>query len=98
MRNQAVAQRPTQYRFGGSIPESVQRLKARREYRSSGLYATVKRARASTGTDKATSLHPSCEQMAALAAMRSYLPGSAALRESQELGSFRPGQAPNSSR
>ena len=32
-----------QYRFGGSIPESVQRLKKRREWRASGLFATVKR-------------------------------------------------------
>lgn len=34
------------YRFGGPIPESVQRLKRRREWRSSRLYATVKRGRA----------------------------------------------------
>lgn len=34
-----------QYRFGGSIPESVQRLKARREFRASSLYARVKRGR-----------------------------------------------------
>lgn len=33
------------YRFGGPIPESVQRLKRRREWRSSSLYATVKRGR-----------------------------------------------------
>lgn len=34
------------YRFGGPIPESVKRLKARREYRASSLNATVKRGRA----------------------------------------------------
>lgn len=33
------------YRFGGPIPESVQRLKARREYRASSLYAGVKKSR-----------------------------------------------------
>lgn len=32
------------YRFGGPIPESVQRLKARRQFRSSSLYARMKRA------------------------------------------------------
>ena len=34
------------YRFGGPIPESVQRLRKRREWRASSLYATVKRGRA----------------------------------------------------
>lgn len=34
------------YRFGGPIPESVQRLKKRREWRASSLFATVKRGRA----------------------------------------------------
>lgn len=34
------------YRFGGPIPESVKRLKARREYRASSLNASVKRGRA----------------------------------------------------
>lgn len=34
-----------QYRFGGPIPESVQRLKARREFRASSLYSRVKRGR-----------------------------------------------------
>lgn len=33
------------YRFGGPIPESVQKLKSRREYRASSLYAGVKRSR-----------------------------------------------------
>lgn len=33
------------YRFGGPIPESVQRLKSRREYRASSLYAGVKKSR-----------------------------------------------------
>ena len=34
------------YRFGGPIPESVKRMKARREWRASRLFATVKRGRA----------------------------------------------------
>lgn len=33
------------YRFGGPIPESVQRLKSRREYRASSLHAGVKKIR-----------------------------------------------------
>ena len=33
------------YRFGGPIPESVQRLKSRREYRASSLYARIKKNR-----------------------------------------------------
>lgn len=33
------------YRFGGPIPESVQRLKKRREWRASSLFARVKRGR-----------------------------------------------------
>lgn len=33
------------YRFGGPIPESVQRLKARREFSASTLHAGVKRIR-----------------------------------------------------
>lgn len=33
------------YRFGGPIPESVQRLKERRQFRASSLYARVKRTR-----------------------------------------------------
>lgn len=35
-----------QYRFGGPIPESVMRLRKRREWRASSLFATVKRGRA----------------------------------------------------
>ena len=31
------------YRFGGPIPESVQRLKKRRQFRASSLYARMKR-------------------------------------------------------
>lgn len=34
------------YRFGGPIPESLKRLKQRREWRASSLFATVKRGRA----------------------------------------------------
>lgn len=34
------------YRFGGPIPESVLRMRKRREWRASSLYATVKRGRA----------------------------------------------------
>lgn len=34
------------YRFGGPIPESVKRMKARREWRASRLFITVKRGRA----------------------------------------------------
>lgn len=33
------------YRFGGPIPESVQKLKSRREYRASSLYTGVKKSR-----------------------------------------------------
>lgn len=33
------------YRFGGPIPESVQRMKSRREYRASRLYAGLEKAR-----------------------------------------------------
>lgn len=33
------------YRFGGPVPEAVQRLKKRREYRNSSLYARVKKGR-----------------------------------------------------
>lgn len=33
------------YRFGGPIPESVQRLKKRREYRASSLHVGVKKIR-----------------------------------------------------
>lgn len=33
------------YRFGGPIPESVQRLKQRREYRTSQLCQMIKRGR-----------------------------------------------------
>lgn len=32
------------YRFGGPIPESVARLKSRRTFRASSLYARMKRA------------------------------------------------------
>ena len=33
------------YRFGGPIPESVQKLKSRREYRASSLYAGLRKIR-----------------------------------------------------
>ena len=33
-----------QYRFGGPIPESVQRMKKRRQFRASSLYARMKRS------------------------------------------------------
>lgn len=33
------------YRFGGPIPESVQRMRSRRAYRGSSLYATLKKNR-----------------------------------------------------
>lgn len=73
------------YRFGGPIPESVQRLKRRREWRSSSLYATVKRGRARDAalavatTDSAattsSSLLPSSEQLAAVAVLTPFLHG-----------------------
>lgn len=92
-----------QYRYGGPIPESVQRLKKRREGRASSLYATVMRGRARNGDAAAartSSLQPSCEQMAALAAMGPYLPGvhSSAPPGFPEPGHFPPGHGPGSSR
>lgn len=46
------------YRFGGPIPESVMRLRKRREWRASSLYATVKRGRARHREAAALSVPP----------------------------------------
>ena len=92
-----------QYRFGGPIPESVMRLRQRREWRASSLYSTVKRGRArdrEAAAARTSSLQPSCEQLAALAAMGPYLQGahSSVPPGFPESGRFRPGHGPGSSR
>ena len=92
-----------QYRFGGPVPERAQWLKKRREWRASSLYATVKRGRArdrDAAAARTSSLQPSCEQMAALAAMGPYLQGvhSSAPPGFAEPGRFPPGHGPGSSR
>lgn len=49
------------YRFGGPVPESVQRLKARREFRASSLFERVKRGRRDRRAEEllAARRHPS---------------------------------------
>lgn len=92
-----------QYRFGGPVPERAQWLKKRREWRASSLYATVKRGRArdrDAAAARTSSLQPSCEQMAALAAMAPYLQGvhSSVPPGFAEPGRFPPGHGQGSSR
>lgn len=92
-----------QYRFGGPVPERAQWLKKRREWRASSLFASVKRGRArdrEEGAATASSLQPSCEQLAALAAMGPYLPGahSSVPPGFSKSGRFPPGHGPGSSR
>lgn len=41
------------YRFGGPIPESVQRMKKRREFRASSLFDWVKQARRGRAAEEA---------------------------------------------
>jgi len=90
------------YRFGGPIPESVKRMKARREWRASQLFASVKRGRARDreAAARTSSLQSSCEQMTALAAMGPYLPGEHSSEPPgfAEPGRFPPGHGPGSSR
>ncbi len=62
------------YRFGGPIPESVQRLKRRREWRSSSLYATVKRGRSSNAAT-VTPLSPGSEKDWYRAALKPFVSG-----------------------
>lgn len=57
------------YRFGGPIPESVQRLKKLREYRASRLYARIKRYRADSTPA------PSAEKAAAMKVLAPFVHG-----------------------
>ena len=61
------------YRFGGPIPESVARLKSRREYRASSLYVRIKRYRGEKFDEERERKRPeprSPEHAAAAEAMR----------------------------
>lgn len=73
------------YRFGGPIPESVQRLKSRREYRASSLYAGVKKSRRERfAAATSSSLLPSAEQQAAVAVLTPFLHGAGLPASSDE--------------
>lgn len=64
------------YRFGGPIPESVARLKSRRVYRASSLYARMKRAKGERFDEERASKQPfvprSPEHAAAAAALQPF--------------------------
>lgn len=63
-----------QYRYGGPVPERAQWLKKRREWRTSSLFARVKRGRARDREETAKAGDVS-KQMAMAAEMTPYLHG-----------------------